>query len=82
MSALTTNGKLYPVIPKKDLVNSVYYIGRTYQRGMPIGIWNKEKDCFLCVHECGFGMYEVYEMKHIEDDKGTVCFEPVNTIEI
>ncbi len=83
MSALTKQGKeTDKIIPKSELIDGHYYIGKTFQRGMPIGQWSKFNDKFLCIHDAGFGQIEVYLMPHIENDNGLVCFGPVTEIEL
>ncbi len=83
MSALTKQGKeTNEIISKDKLIDGHYYIGKTFQRGMPIGVWSKINDKFLCIHDAGFGQIEVYLMPHFEDNNGLVCFEPVKEIEL
>ena len=70
-----------PIIPKSALKSGRYYVGKK-QRGMPVGLWDGRKDCFICISVPTFGMYSTYEMKHKEDaPAGFVCFEPVKEIE-
>lgn len=71
-----------PIIKKADLKDGGYYIGRTNQRGMPVGLWDTKKEKFQCIKPPEFGIFSLYEMNHIEDDNGFVCFEPVEKIEI
>lgn len=71
-----------PIIVKNDLKDGRYYVGRTLQRGMPIGLWDSHKQVFQCIKPPKFGNFSLYEMKHIEDDEGFVCFEPVKQIEV
>ena len=69
------------IIPKSELKDGGYYLGKTYQRGMPIGLWDAHKNVFQCIKPPQFGQFCIYEMHHIEDDDGFVCFEPVSKIE-
>jgi hypothetical protein len=69
-------------ILKAELKDGGYYVGRTNQRGMPIGMWDDKKGRFICIKPPKFGQHSIYEMNHIEDDDGFVCFEPVIKIEI
>lgn len=71
-----------PIIGKAELKDGRYYIGRTLQRGMPIGIWDAKKEKFQCIKLPKFGNFSLYEMNHIEDDDGFVCFEPCKLLEI
>jgi hypothetical protein len=82
MSALTKQGKeSNKIIPKSKLIDGHYYIGRTFQRGMPIGMWDASEEKFWCIRmEYNIG-YVTY-INHIEDDNGLVCFEPVKEIEL
>jgi hypothetical protein len=73
---------LMPVINMKDLKDGAYYIGKSYQRGMPIGLWDGMKKKFQCIKPPEFGRFSLYEMNHIEEDDGFVCFEPVVKIEL
>lgn len=68
------------MIPKKYLISGRYYLGRTNQRSMPLGIWDGEKNKFICIKKPEFGMYSIYEMNHAEDDNGFVLFEPIEEI--
>jgi len=74
--------KQLPVIKKSELADGSWYIGKTNQRGMPIGQWDGIKQKFLCIKPPKFGMSSLYEMNHLEDDDGFVCFEPVIIIEL
>jgi hypothetical protein len=74
--------KTAPVIPVSELKDGGYYIGKTYQRGMPIGMWDDRKKHFICIKPPQFGQFSLYEMNHIENDDGFVCFEPVEKIEL
>jgi hypothetical protein len=40
---------LMPVIKMEDLKDEAYYIGKSHQRGMPIGKWDAKKKKFLCI---------------------------------
>lgn len=73
--------KQMPTITISELKDGSYYVGRTNQRGMPIGMWEARKQKFLCI-KTEMGGYTIYEMNHIEKDDGFVCFEPVAKIEI
>jgi hypothetical protein len=71
------------VIPKKDLVGGKYYLGRTYQRGMPIGIWDSRKQQFICL-KAEMAGWTAYTMDHVEDEEHPdrwVAFEPVLMID-
>jgi len=70
------------VIPKRELKDGRYYIGKTYQRGMPVGLWDAKKDKFQCIKPPQFGIFSLYEMNHIEDEDGFVCFEPIKEIDL
>lgn len=70
------------MISKKDLLDGRYYIGRTIQRGMPIGRWDSKMSVFVCIKPPEFGQYSIYEMPHSDDKSGEyVCFEPVKLID-
>lgn len=71
-----------PILKKAELKDGAYYIGRTDQRGMPIGLWDAKKEKFQCIKPPQFGQFSLYEMNHIEDDNGFICFEPVVKIEL
>jgi hypothetical protein len=73
---------LMPTIKKDELIDGAYYVGKGNQRGMPIGLWDKKKGKFQCIKPPKFGRFSLYEMNHIEDDDGFVCFEPVVKIEL
>lgn len=70
------------IIAKKDLIPGAWYLAASIQRGMPIGWWDDHKQKFICIKPPTFGQYSIYEMNHIEDDDGYVCFEPVSKIEL
>jgi hypothetical protein len=74
-------------IRKADLIDGKYYIGRTIQRGMYVGQWDKRTDLFLCIKHEFMGPV-LYNMNHIEDEEqgflpGTTfeAFDPVRLIE-
>lgn len=69
-------------LPKSSLQDGAWYVGRTNQRGMPIGKWDEKKGVFICIKPPKFGQHSLYEMKHIENDDGFVCFEPVYKIDL
>lgn len=70
------------IIPKAELKDGAYYVGKKNQRGMSIGLWDDKKQKFQCIKPPQFGQFSLYEMNHIEDDDGFVCFEPVIKIEL
>lgn len=71
------------IIPKKDLISGKYYLGRTSQRGMPIGIWDNRDQVFICLKAEMMG-WVPFRMPHIEDESQPdrwVSFEPIAMIE-
>jgi len=74
--------KIFPTISMKDLKDGCWYVGRTYQRGMPIGQWDSHKEVFQCIKPPQFGQFSIYEMNHIEKDNGFVLFDPVIQISL
>lgn len=83
MSALTKQGKeSNRIISKSELIDGHYYIAKTFQRGMPIGLWDADEECFLCILKRGTEIPHTYAMNHIEDDNGSLFFEPVKEIEL
>lgn len=76
------------VIKKSDLIGGRYYIGRTFQRGMYVGLWDSTKQVFYCINAAQWGGPMVYHMPHVEDKETNllggqyVSFEPVKLIEM
>lgn len=75
-AAATKEGR----IPKKDLVHGASYLNLNKGRGMKVGRWESNKNCFLCIKGPKYGRYEVYEMPHFEDDDGSAMFEPIQRV--
>lgn len=67
-------------ISKEKLVNGRYYVNGNKGRGMQVGRWTEEKNCFLCIKGPKFGTYYLYEMPHEVDEYGTVFFSPIYMI--
>lgn len=67
-------------IPKLELIHRAWYVNKNKGRGMKVGMWESDKQRFLCVKGPKFGHYEVYEMPHFEDDDGSAIFEPIQRI--
>lgn len=65
------------IIAKKDLIDGAYYVNRNKGRGMKVGEWSKNKNCFICIKPPKFGKHFVHEMPHTEDDAGMAIFEPI-----
>lgn len=77
----------YTVIPKEHLKHGAYYVGKSDQRGMPVGVWDAAKNGFVCMD---FGACYRKEampiptvLQHIQDGRfdNVQCFEPVQKIE-
>lgn len=60
-------------IPKKDLVDGEYYIGR--HRCTDIGKWNENENCFEYWKMKFFPIWD--ECNHFEDDDGFALFVPI-----
>lgn len=62
---------------KKELTHGHYYVNGNKGRGMKVGMWDSDKERFICIKPPKFGVYTIYEMPHEEDDAGYAIFQPI-----